>query len=199
MLTSRARPRTPTTEAVYLRWLTRHVVVSQTPGLPPISASRVEARSQAQSQARSRLPVTVIAGPPCSGKSTLARHLAQHGDIVLDFDDICREVGGSHQWAHSSNTKTAAELLMRQRVSQLPTFNGQAYVIRTAPRPAQRVSLAQHLSATVWVLDPGITVCLQRALSRPRGTSRVIRRWYALYQPAPCDSAPPSMGWAGNG
>lgn len=139
------------------------------------------------------MPTVVIAGPPCSGKSTLAKHLARPGDVVLDFDDICLEVGGSHHWAHSAQTKTLAEMVMRERVSRLLEFDGQAYVIRSAPRPAQRVSLAEYLDATVWVLDPGIAVCLHRAAVRPRGTGRVIRQWYALYRPAPCDSEPPEI------
>jgi predicted kinase len=32
--------------------------------------------------------LTVVTGPPCSGKSTYVRDRAQHGDVVIDLDHI---------------------------------------------------------------------------------------------------------------
>jgi predicted kinase len=135
------------------------------------------------------MSVTLIAGPPCAGKTTYARELAQPGDVVVDFDDICLEVGGSHQWAHSQKTKDAANAVMGYRLMMLADgYDGQAYVIRCAPAAGFRVTLARYLKAQVVVIDPGIDVCLSRAFGRPRGTTHAIRDWYRRYTPAPCDT-----------
>jgi predicted kinase len=134
--------------------------------------------------------VTLICGPPCSGKSTLAKRLAQPHDVVLDFDAICVELGSTDQWAHSKRIREQAEALMQARISRLPHLSGvDGYVIRTAPEPRQREQLARTLGAqmVVWVLDPGFTTCVRRARSRPRGTVPAIRRWYARYGPSVVD------------
>jgi predicted kinase len=139
------------------------------------------------------MPVTLITGPPCAGKTTYARSLAQPGDILLDFDDICVEVGGSHQWAHSTRTKEAAEAVMRQRMAMVRAYpsHPDSYVIRCAPESRAREALARYLGAvSVVVVDPGIDVCLSRAFGRPRGTTHAIRDWYRRFTPAPCDTAP---------
>jgi predicted kinase len=130
--------------------------------------------------------VTLIAGPPCSGKSTLAKRLAQPGDVVLDFDDICVELGSTHQWAHSQPVREQAEYLMWQRMRQVRGVSG--YVIRTVPRARDREQLAQLLGASVvWVLDPGYAECVRRARARPRGTVKGIRYWYSRYEPSSVD------------
>lgn len=138
--------------------------------------------------------VTVICGPPCAGKTTLARRLAQPGDVVLDFDDVCVELGSRDQWSHPKPIREQAEALMRHRIRQLAyDCDAAGWVIRTAPHPAQRRRLAEQLNATVWVLDPGMATCLARAAAggRPRGTGQAIRAWYARYVRDAIDQAAP--------
>lgn len=136
--------------------------------------------------------VTLLCGPPCAGKTTLARNLAQPGEALLDFDDICVELGSTHQWAHPPHIRAQAEHLMRARMRHLRRAGAGGYVIRTAPAAHQRAALAGLLRATrVWVVDPGMQECLRRARSRPRGTARAIRRWYARYTPSPVDQPCP--------
>lgn len=140
------------------------------------------------------IPVTVIAGPPCSGKSTLAQQLAQAGDQVIDFDLIAVELGSGHPWAHSSSTRHAAGVELARRVRLLHgATGGRAYLIRTAPEARTREQLAQDLGAVVWVLNPGLVECLRRAQAdrRPRGTGQAVRLWYARYQPSDVDERCP--------
>lgn len=140
--------------------------------------------------------VTLICGPPCSGKSTLAKRLATPGVQVLDFDDIAVELGSSHQWAHSKDVRQQAEVLMRTRIRRLAfDCDADGYVIRTAPDPQARERLASQLAATVWVLDPGYEVCAARArlAGRPRGTERAIRAWYVRYRPSDVDEPCPMI------
>jgi predicted kinase len=136
--------------------------------------------------------VTLLCGPPCSGKSTLAKRLAKPGDVVLDFDDICVELGSRDQWAHSQAVRHQAEAVMRTRMLVLGQSKANGYVIRTAPIASQREELAHLLGAgAVWVLDPGYAECVRRARTRPRGTVQAIRRWYARYTPSTVDEPCP--------
>lgn len=141
------------------------------------------------------MTVYLIAGPPCAGKSTLARRLAQPRDTVLDFDDICHELSGTKGWDHGPEVRRRAGALMQQRIQLLPLRTGDSYLIRCAPSAALRAQLAERLGCVVWVLDPGADECLRRAQQdkRPRGTYKAIKRWYQDYSPAQVDSACPFM------
>lgn len=138
--------------------------------------------------------MTLLCGPPCSGKSTLAKRLAKPDDVVLDFDAICVELGSRDQWAHNQAVRAHAEAVMQTRMHRLAQSRAGGYVIRTAPDARQRVALAHQLGAdTVWVLDPGYAECVRRARTRPRGTVRAIKRWYARYTTSTVDQPCP---WA---
>lgn len=54
--------------------------------------------------------ITVITGPPCSGKSTYARQHRHPGDLTIDFDLLCQALGAevSHEQDHWLREVTAA-------------------------------------------------------------------------------------------
>lgn len=137
--------------------------------------------------------IYLIAGPPCSGKSTLARKLAKPGDRVLDFDDICAELTGRRGWAYPWSVREQAARIMDERIAALRGYQGDAYVIRCAPDPAVRRRLAAALNAQVCVLNPGPRECLRRARGdrRPPRTGDAIRDWYLTYRASPLDQQPP--------
>lgn len=139
------------------------------------------------------MPIYLLAGPPCSGKSTLAARLAQPGDPILDFDTICTQLDGRPGWDHNRATQRRAEAVMTRRIQLLRHHTGDAYVIRCAPNRTQRAHLARQLNAVVWLLNPGKDTCLRRARAdhRPASTISGIHYWYRTYRPAPFDSAPP--------
>lgn len=145
------------------------------------------------------MPVTVIAGPPCSGKTTLARHLAAPDHVVLDFDEIAVRLGSGRRWLHSPAVIAAANQRMQLALTELAARDDDvtAWVIRAAPRPAVRERLARALNARVWVLDPGMAECLRRARrGRPYGTDREIRKWYRMFGPSAVDEPCPHVGAA---
>jgi predicted kinase len=129
--------------------------------------------------------VVLIAGPPCSGKTTLALQLAQTGELVVDRDAIARQLGSPRLHMHSRYVTRLAELRMRAMLVQLQAgaFTGTAYVVRCLPRRTQRDALAHRLGAEVRLLDPGVAECLRRATvdGRPPGTVEAIRQWYARF------------------
>lgn len=130
-----------------------------------------------------------LCGPPCSGKTTMAHALAQveRGDVVIDYDDIARNLGSPDQWQHQEPWRTQAEHHMHTAITNahLTPTTGTAWVIRTAPRALYRQRLAQAWSAPIYLLDPGEPLCRQRAAQagRPSGTARSIGTWYHRYTP----------------
>jgi predicted kinase len=136
--------------------------------------------------------VTLICGPPCAGKTTLARQLAQPGDLVLDLDTIAAQLGSPQRWQHPPEYVEQAEAHIYAALQRLATPQA-AYVVRSLPHPGQRARLARALHATVLLLNPGEAECIRRARAdrRPRGTQSAIRWWYRTYRPHPMDTAWP--------
>lgn len=142
-----------------------------------------------------RVTTYVLSGPPCAGKSTLAGRLAQPGDVVLDFDSICQELGSTERHGHTPDLRERAEQEMLRRMWRLQFHKADAYVIRWAPRPRDRVAYAKRLDAIVWVINPGFNECVRRARidARPDDTVDAIRKWYRLYRPSSVDQPCPYM------
>lgn len=138
-----------------------------------------------------------LCGPPCAGKTTLAWELAQADDVVLDYDDIARNLGSPAMWLHPEPWRTAAEQDMQAWIEQayLHPSTGLAWVVRTAPRSEQRAQLARQWQAAVYVVDPGERECRARAKAqgRPQGTSHSIGTWYSLYRPWSGDRHPSTL------
>ncbi len=139
--------------------------------------------------------VVLIAGPPCSGKTTLAFQLArERPGIVLDRDVIARGLGSTRGWLHEEALTERAEEIMQGEVARIGEAEDiTAYVVRSVPVPAARVGLAEQLRASVvYLLDPGIGECMRRATEddRPAGTHRGVREWYRRYRPAGVDRRP---------
>lgn len=133
--------------------------------------------------------VVIICGAPCSGKSTLARQLAQPGDIVLDRDVMARQLGSPRLWLHEYRYGVAAEQWMQRELRRLAwgVEGRSAYVVRCLARGHERRELATMLRAEVRVLDPGEEECVHRAVVtyRPHGTIEGIRNWYRDYRMYP--------------
>lgn len=141
--------------------------------------------------------IVVLAGPPCSGKTTLAHTLAQPDDHVLDYDEIARAMGSPARWIHPEPYLTEAEHEMQVRIAGLHTWStdSTAWVIRSAPRAFQRLQLAHAWDAEVYVLLPAEAECRRRAAEdgRPSGTGRRIGEWYHRYRPWVGDRDPSSL------
>jgi 5-methylcytosine-specific restriction protein A len=121
--------------------------------------------------------ITIVCGPPCAGKTTYVAEHAAPTDIVIDFDDIARELGSPARWQHAPEIATAANQVALDRIRHLqPSDN--AWVIRCLPSPTAREALAHNLDATVVLLDPGQAECERRAQHRPSGTRKAIALWY---------------------
>lgn len=130
----------------------------------------------------------LIAGPPASGKSTTARHIAGaiDGDVI-DFDLIATEMGSTASHAHPWKVKQAVRAEIERRLDVLPA---DAVVIRSAPTAEEREAIARRIEADrVIVLEVGDAEAKRRAASdgRPTWTADAIDRWWDLYEPTESD------------
>lgn len=96
--------------------------------------------------------MTVITGPPCSGKSTYARTHAKPGDIVIDFDTLCQALGSPVPHDHPDHVRAVAITMRR-------------FAINAAVREHKR-------GATVWIVDSNIR--LRRQMYEGAGAEIVV-------------------------
>ena len=125
--------------------------------------------------------VTVVAGPPCAGKSTWIAEHRHPGDVVVDFDAIAQALGAPGRLNLATSDHAAIRLAAR---------DARAAVIAAAKRGkygATRTWVIQTWAGDwpdgveVVTLDPGAEVCHARADAddRPAETHQVIDQWYA--------------------
>lgn len=105
--------------------------------------------------------VTLVAGPPCAGKSTHVREHASPGALVLDQDVIGRKA-------------------MLRHLARIHSTTGEVWVIRCAPGPEARARFARSIGADdVVLLCPDESTLSERAAARPNpaGARQAIRAW----------------------
>ena len=136
--------------------------------------------------------VTLVTGPPCSGKSRHVDLHAQPGQLIACHDHEARRAGSPRRHDHADNHHHAAQAAWKRLVADIAaSSDGTSWVIRCAPEGPERQQLAEQLRADlVLVLMPPLEVALHRAGldRRSRRTYGVIRGWYRRYSPAPCDT-----------
>lgn len=131
--------------------------------------------------------VTLVCGPPCSGKTTYVRERAEPGDLVVDWDVLAQALGSPHPHHHppalvpfiaEARDAVTARLARRHDVAR-------AWLIATAPRDADRRRLTPDgATATVVLLATPEDECVRRARrdSRPDGTIEAIESWWRIHR-----------------
>lgn len=137
--------------------------------------------------------VTLVCGPPCSGKSTFVTEHAQEGDLVLCVDEFAQAEGSPVAHNHTGHYFGLGQKRFQEacrQVRQVP--DAKAWVVRCAPEPKTRRDLAVVVGATKCVvLLPPIHLVGQRAKARDdayEATWAAIRSWYSRYRPAYFDT-----------
>ena len=134
----------------------------------------------------SAIPVTLVYGPPASGKTTYVQEHAQPGDVVIDFDDICVRVGGV-RWNNDPDTLRLAFRHRDQIIRSLARRkSGAAWLIALAPTEAERSAWQKALGQVTPVLmDTTEAECLDRLAAPERAhaaqrQASVVREWFRL-------------------
>ena len=120
---------------------------------------------------QSAIPLSIVCGPPCSGKTTYISDHASEQDIIIDFDTIQATLDPSYQhWAKTGLDKSLLHRAIRVRNELLGSLSrrraGKAWFIVSAPSKAERDWWHDKLGGTVVLLNPGVDECKRRAIAR---------------------------------
>lgn len=139
------------------------------------------------------LTVTLIAGPPCSGKSTYLLRHAGPEDLVVDYDALAaavRPTGSTHGHPESHRHlvwEARDAILERLRLGSHGVRR--AWIIAAAPRRKDRDRYRDRYGADVVIVMSPEDVCLRRALGeRPEGFYQHVRAWFGAYEHDPRDT-----------
>lgn len=124
----------------------------------------------------STIPLTIVTGPPASGKTTYVNAHAETYDTIICLDTILTELKPSYKHWTRSFDPTLLNRAIRLRNARLGNLanarSGRAWFIVSAPTQAERDWWQDKLGGEVILLHPGIEECKRRAIAR--GTPRAV-------------------------
>ena len=146
----------------------------------------------------SAVPLTLVCGPPASGKTSLVRDRAGQGDLILDLDAIAAEMSGlrPHSWGSdwlAPALRERNELL--GRLSRQPCTWPAAWLIVSEPKAERRQWWWSTMRpAQIIVLETSAEVCMARTRADAERAERrgvwdtAIIRWWSRYDRRPGDT-----------
>lgn len=171
------------------------------PGCPGLTRGVLCSTHEAQRAAelwpadlgRSAVPLTIVCGPPGSGKTTYALRRAERGHVVIDLDAIRARLSGA-PWYRSGPEWIGPALRERNRLLRAlaspPADVVAAWFIVAAPEAERRAWWAGVLGAQeVVVLEVPIDICIGRIKRDERRSDMVgtfvdaVRSWWRDYTP----------------
>ena len=125
--------------------------------------------------------ITIVAGPPCGGKSTHIEENCKPGDIIIDMDRIALALSpeGTDAFGYSQSVRTVARAARKSAVqATLGVAQGQrrlgVWIIHTDPSNDER-TVYRFAGAQFVEVNPGRLVCLERLKNRPRVNQQIAR------------------------
>ena len=137
----------------------------------------------------SRIPVTLVCGPPAAGKTTWVKDRASFGDTIIDLND-CKVLAGGKRWDSDPSIRARALYLRDQMLHGLyAKKTGRAFVIIGAPTAAERHAWQTALGVRaddVVILAVPAAVCIARLRTDPERSHAegdliaAVGRWHQL-------------------
>ncbi|MGK5529350.1 AAA family ATPase [Streptomyces sp. URMC 129] len=128
--------------------------------------------------------VTLVCGPPCSGKTTYVAERAEPGDLVVDWDALAVALGSPGPHAHPPALRPFIAEARDAVVARLERRHDieRAWIIATAPRAADRERLAPGASVVILAVEEEECARRARRARRPAGTLEAIEAWWRTYR-----------------
>ncbi len=128
-------------------------------------------------------PLTIVCGPPCSGKSTYVADRAADRDAVIDFDAIVSRLSPGFRPWHDRLDQALFGRAIRVRNAMLGSLSvspgRRAWFVIGAPHPLERAWWRACLGGQVVLLDVPADECIRRAVKRGTPQAQAaIARWY---------------------
>lgn len=141
----------------------------------------------------SLIPLTIVCGPPASGKTTYVKKHANPDDLIIDLDRIASELAGTETHGWDRDTYLQPALFRRNDILgslSRPSSYKRAWFIVGEPQARWRQWWQDKLKpeAIVVIATPEAE-CLRRVHMDPqrpsKGNADGIVRWWCLYEPRP--------------
>jgi hypothetical protein len=152
----------------------------------------------------SAIPLTIVCGPPCSGKSTYVAERAADDHVVIDLDTLQMSLDPTYRhWSKARLDKTLLSRAVRARNELLGSLSrrkhGRAWFIVSAPTQAERDWWHKQLGGDLVYLHPGVDECKRRAILRgtPLAQDGVDRWEHKAKQPWEAQKRKPTIGLDG--
>jgi len=145
-----------------------------------------------QSLRPSRIPLVLVCGAPCSGKTKFVESKAGAHDLIIDLDTIASGLAGTtrHAWRRSDWLTLAlkARNALLMQLGEEASVYQRAWLIVGAPNRLEREWWRDRLHPErIVVLETGQDTCLDRLFADPerrlnRAVSTVgIHGWWQRY------------------
>ena len=118
--------------------------------------------------------LTIVFGPPGSGKSTWVKQQASGDDVVLDLDEMIATVSGKPMYRHNRQDYALAVRKRNDTLLKMAAQNKSGYLILTGMKDSQRKWWVQKLMPkTVRIMDTSIDECVNRIMNDERRSMSV--------------------------
>lgn len=131
--------------------------------------------------------ITIVTGPPCSGKSTFIKENAKPNDCIIDMDRIALALSPDEttSFTYSERIRKIARAARAAAVkTALMQAQGERYwglwIIHTDPTPDIR-SMYRTFGARFVEMNPGKVVCLERLTKRPIENQKLAKEVIDTY------------------
>lgn len=132
------------------------------------------------------IPITIIAGPPASGKTTMAHAMAKDGDLIIDLDEIMTSVDPDFRPWSGDRSRLDDGIRIRNRMLgslAFPSAYSAAWFTILAPSPDEQRWWISHLGGTLHVMRTSRELCKERADARGTPAAKqAIDDWFVRSQ-----------------
>lgn len=119
--------------------------------------------------------ITLVTGPPCSGKTTYVREHAQPGDTVIDYDALAVALGSPDTHDHPDSLRPVIVAAWAAALAEARRQPGHVWLIRVFPDTTDRATATDTVT-----LDVPADECKARAIAanRPPSWADIIDEWW---------------------